>query len=260
MTRAAALPAGEPNRLLPLQVYGLRLSRGGRDLLRDIDFALEPGKITAVLGPNGAGKTLLLRLLCGLIAPDAGRIDWNGVAPRTAMTQLGLVLQKPVMLRRSARANIEFSLARSAVPRALRRARAETALEWAGLSRLAHQPAPRLSGGEAQRLAIVRAWVQHPEVLFLDEPCANLDPYSTQAVEALVQSISADGTRVIFTSHDLAQARRLADEVLFLSDGRLCEHTPVDDFFRDPETGEAAAYLEGRLRTATPVNIADVAY
>src|SRR5699024_11380039 len=119
---------------------------------------------------------LLLRLLCGLIAADAGSIDWHGLDPRAAMPRLGLVLQKPVMLRRSARANIEFALARRGVPRAQRRRRAEAALEWAGLSGLARQPAARLSGGEAQRLAIVRAWAQRPEVLLLDEPWASLGP------------------------------------------------------------------------------------
>ncbi|MDN5862167.1 MAG: ATP-binding cassette domain-containing protein [Salinisphaera sp.] len=241
--------ATETNGLMPLQVNGLGLSRDGRALLRDIDFCLQAGRITAVLGPNGAGKTLLLRLLCGLIAPDAGRIDWHGLDPRAAMPRLGLVLQRPVMLRRSARANIEFALARRGLPRAERRTRAETALDWAGLSGLARQPAPRLSGGEAQRLAIVRAWAQQPEVLCLDEPCANLDPSSSQAVETLIHRIHAAGTRVIFTGHDMGQTRRLADDVLFLASGRLCEHTPAAVFFERPATPEAAAYLEGRLLT-----------
>lgn len=249
LTRGAAAQPAVADALLPLRVSGLRLSRAGRDLLRDIDFTLDAGHTTAVLGPNGAGKTVLLRLLCGLLLPDAGRIDWHGVAPRSAMPRLGLVLQRPVMLRRSARANIEFALARSGIPRGQRRARAEAALQWAGLSALARQPAPRLSGGEAQRLAIVRAWAQRPDVLFLDEPCANLDPHSTQTVETLVQRIRADGTRVIFTSHDMAQARRLADEVLFLARGRLCEHTRAEEFFEQPTTPEATAYLEGRLLT-----------
>src|SRR5699024_2892827 len=235
--------------LLPLRVSGLQLTRSGRMLLQDIGFTLQADRVTALLGPNGAGKTLLLRILCGLITPDAGRIDWHGQAPRTAMTHIGLVLQKPVMLRRSARANIEFALSRCRVPRSQRRARADEALQWAGLAHLARQPAPRLSGGEAQRLAIMRAWVQRPAVLCLDEPCANLDPHSTQTVEALMQRIRAAGTRVIFTSHDIAQAKRLANDVLFLADGRLCEHTTASTFFRQPQTMAARAYLEGRLLT-----------
>ncbi len=249
MARSAAMPAQKASGLLPLQVTGLRLRRAGRELIRGLDFTLDAQKITAVLGPNGAGKSLLLRMLCGLIPPDDGRIDWHGSTPRAALPRLGLVLQNPVMLRRSARANIEFALARCGVPRNQRRARAEAALDWAGLTGRARQPAPRLSGGEAQRLAIVRAWAQRPEVLFLDEPCANLDPRSTQAVETLVNDIREQGTRVIMTTHDMGQARRLADDVLFLADGALCEHTPADAFFERPASPVAAAYLEGRLLT-----------
>ncbi len=246
---AVRTPKQAANGLMPLRVAGLRLTRDGRDLIHDIDFTLQAHEITAVLGPNGAGKSLLLRMLCGLIAPDAGRIDWHGLAPRAAMPRLGLVLQKPVMLRRSARANVEFALARRGGPRHQRRPRADAALAWAGLSELARQPAPRLAGGEAQRLAIVRAWAQRPDVLFLDETCAHLDPRSTLAVETLVDRIRAEGTRVIFTTHDMGQARRLADDVLFLADGRLCEHTPAEHFFEGPLTPAAAAYLEGRLLT-----------
>lgn len=239
--------AEQANPLLPLSVSGVRLERAGRALLDDINFRLAGRGIQVILGPNGAGKSLLLRILHGLIAPDHGSIDWAGRSPQQAQPDLGMVLQQPVMLRRSVLANLTFALARTGVPRKLRRRRAFEALARAELETLAHQPAPRLSGGEAQRLAIVRAWVQHPKVLFFDEPCANLDPRSTQKIEHLIREVHASGTQVVLTTHDLTQARRLADEVLFIANGRIQEHSAAADFFRAPTTSEAAAYLEGQL-------------
>jgi len=233
--------------MLPLRVETLGLSRNGRTLIEDVAFQLEAGKISVLLGPNGAGKSLLLRLLMGLIQPDSGRIEWNGQAPHKLRPALGMVLQKPVMLRRSALANVEFALARTSMPAGARRKTAAKALEQAGLLPLANQLATRLSGGEAQRLAIVRAWSQQPQVLLLDEPCANLDPHSTAQVENLIQNIDAGNTRVILSTHDLGQARRLADEVLFMADGRLCEHTPAETFFDRPASSQARCFLEGKL-------------
>ncbi len=238
---------GARERRLPLQVNAVEFHRNGRKLLTGLDFRLEPGKISVLLGPNGAGKSLLLRLLMGLIVPDAGWIRWNGVSPTRCRHQLGMVLQKPVMLRRSALANVEFALARAGVAASQRRRIAQAALEQAGLLALGKQPAARLSGGEAQRLAIVRAWAQKPRVLLLDEPCANLDPHSTARVEALIRDIHAGGTRVILSTHDLGQARRLADEVLFLADGQLHEHASAEGFFRNPDSGKARAFLRGDL-------------
>jgi tungstate transport system ATP-binding protein len=239
--------AAVANPLLPLQVQGLRLELGGQPVLRGLDFTLAGDGISVMLGPNGAGKSVLQRVLLGLRSADAGRVDWNGRSPQQAASALGLVLQKPVMLRRSVRANIAFALARAGVPRRERPAAIATALAQGGLTALADRPAPKLSGGEVQRLAIVRAWVQRPRVLFLDEPCASLDPRSTLRVEQLIGEICAAGTRVVLTTHDLGQARRLAHEVLFLADGRLCEQRPATDFFERPASAEAAAYLEGRL-------------
>jgi len=237
------------NPLLPLKVSGVCFERNGRALLDNVSFVLLGGRIQVILGPNGAGKSLLLRLLHGLILPDAGTIDWSGRPPELAQPRLGMVLQRPVMLRRSVLANMTFALARHNVPRSQRKSRAMEALQRAELDQLAHQPAPRLSGGEAQRLAIVRAWAQRPSVLFFDEPCANLDPRSTLKIEQLIQEIHASGTQVILTTHDLAQARRLAEDVLFVANGRIQEHTSAESFFTAPASPEAAAYLDGRLLT-----------
>lgn len=244
MAEAAEL---RPSGLLPLRVAGLSKRLGQRPILQDLSFTLGPGGLSVILGPNGAGKSVLLRLLHGLLLPDAGVIEWDGRSPQRVMTELGMVFQKPVLLRRSVRANVEFALARCGVPRAQRRPRALAALAAAGLDALALAPAPRLSSGEAQLLAITRAWAQRPRVLLLDEPCANLDPPGTQRIETLVRAIVAAGTRVVLTTHDLAQARRLADEILFLAAGRLCEQTPAAQFFAAPASAPARAFVSGSL-------------
>lgn len=236
-------------RLLPLRVNGLNLCLGGRQVLNGLGFELTGDGVTVVLGSNGAGKTLLLRVLHGLLRPDAGEVSWNGLHPRAARPCQGMVFQRPVMLRRSVVANIRFALHARGVARQLWSERVAMALELANLQALAQTPARRLSGGEQQRLAIARAWVAHPAVLFLDEPTASLDPRGVRAIEALIARVRAAGTRVILTTHDLGQARRLADDVLFLAGGRLLEHSASRSFFaeRGPATPEAAAFLRGDL-------------
>jgi tungstate transport system ATP-binding protein len=160
-----------------------------------------------------------------------------------------MVFQRPVMLRRSVLANIRFALHARGVARALHAERVATALELTDLQALARTPARRLSGGEQQRLAIARAWVARPAVLFLDEPTASLDPRGVRAIEALIARVRAARTRVILTTHDLGQARRLADDVLFLAGGRLMEHSASASFFAagGPATAQAAAFLRGDL-------------
>ena len=217
---------------------------GGRALLMGIAFTLGAGPPTVILGPNGAGKSLLLRLCHGLLAPAAGGITW---ADNTARARQAMVFQRPVMLRRSVLGNLRFAVARAGVPRSCRAARAAEALDRAGLADQARQPARALSGGEQQRLALARAWATGPRVLFMDEPTASLDPAATRRVEAMTTAIAAEGTKVVLTTHDLGQARRLAGEVLFLHRGRLLEHAPAERFFDAPASAEAHAFLAGEL-------------
>jgi tungstate transport system ATP-binding protein len=158
-----------------------------------------------------------------------------------------MVFQHPVMLRRSAVANLRYVLSLMGVPRRARAALAAEALDRFGLGELAHRPARVLSGGEQQRLALARAWLTSPDVLFLDEPTSSLDPAATLAVEMAVHDFHLAGTKVIMTTHDLGQARRLADEVLFLSRGRLVERTPAHAFFKGPQSAQARAFLAGEL-------------
>jgi tungstate transport system ATP-binding protein len=236
-----------PAAILPLVVHDLCYEIGGKRLLDNISFRTNTGPRTVVLGPNGAGKSLLLRLCHGLLQPSAGTIAWAGTASETARRCQAMVFQHPVLLRRSTAANITYVLRLHGVPRRQRRAMMMDALAQAGLLPLRAQPARLLSGGEQQRLSLARAWVLKPQVLFLDEPTASLDPAATQAVEALLKHIHHTGTKIIMTTHDLGQARRLADEVLFLHHGRLVEYTPAPAFFSNPQSKEAAAFLEGKL-------------
>jgi tungstate transport system ATP-binding protein len=234
-----------PDAILPLEAEGLCF-RGARgvEILRGVDLVLEAGTPTLVIGPNGAGKSVLLRLLHGLLTPSAGEIRW--AMPKAERRQ-AMVFQRPVMLRRSVLANAAYPLKLAGVPRAARRARAEAALELVGLLPLAGRAARRLSGGEQQRLALARAATLSPEVLFLDEPTASLDPAATQAVEAIVTGLAARGAKIVMTTHDLGQARRLAGEIVFLDRGRVLEQAPAEEFFMGPTTPEAAAFLRGEL-------------
>jgi len=232
-----------PDTALPLVASGLGFSANGAALLRGIDLVLEAGPPSILIGPNGAGKSLLLRLLHGLLPPGVGQVAWQGrAAPRAAM-----VFQRPVMLRRSVRANAAYPLALAGVPRAERAPRVAEALALVGLTELADRPARRLSGGEQQRLALARAAALRPEVLFLDEPCASLDPAATAAAERIIGDIARQGCKIVMATHDLGQARRLAGEVVFLHRGRVWEHSPAARFFDNPATPEAAAFLRGDL-------------
>jgi tungstate transport system ATP-binding protein len=229
---------------LPLRAEGLGFAAGGVEIIRGLDLLLEPGAPTLILGPNGAGKSVLLRLLHGLLRPTAGTLRWS-VPEAEARRRQAMVFQRPVMLRRSALANAAYPLRLAGVAEADARARA--ALERVGLASLTDRAARLLSGGEQQRLALARAWALAPEVLFLDEPTAALDPAATRQVEEIVAAIAASGTKVVMTTHDLGQARRLAGDVLLLLQGRINARAPADIFFRDPPTPEAAAFLRSDL-------------
>ncbi|SMF23738.1 tungstate transport system ATP-binding protein [Tistlia consotensis] len=236
--------------ILPLELRDVCYEVGGARLIDGISLTIETGPRTLILGPNGAGKSLLLRLAHGLLRPSAGQVLWRnrkiagaGRGPR----RQAMVFQKPVLLRRSVRANLDHALALHRIGGEERRQRRREALQATGLSDRGDQPARSLSGGEQQRLALARAWALKPQVLFLDEPTSALDPASTRAVEEIVQALHAAGTKIVMTTHDLGQARRLADEVVFLNRGRLLEQGPADRFFTQPQSREAEAYLAGEL-------------
>jgi len=243
LLRPQALPEARYANLLPLRVRGLELCCGGTPVLTGLDLDLSPHGCTAIMGPNGAGKSLLLKVLHGLLTPTAGEVCWGSQPPAAVTARQALVFQKPVLLRRSVAANIDFVLKARGKPQQAR----DALLDRVGLLHKARAPARRLSGGEAQRLALARALATDPEVLFLDEATASLDPSSVQVIETIVKDACARGIRVICVTHDSGQARRIADDVVFLHGGRVAEHSPADRFFSAPQSPAARAYLDGRL-------------
>jgi len=211
-----------------------------------ISLWFAPGPPTVLIGPNGAGKTTLLRLAMGLLKPTGGRVTWGGrvdVPPK----RRAIVLQRPVMLRRRTAANIEYALASAGIARADWPARAAELLDLVGLEGLGARPARRLSGGEQQRLALARALARDPEVLFLDEPTASLDPAATKAVEDVIRAVAARGIKVVMATHDLGEARRLAGDIMLMHRGRVLEGGPVAEFFAQPKTDGGRHFIAGDL-------------
>jgi tungstate transport system ATP-binding protein len=233
--------------ILPLTLRDLRFAAGGRDIIQRISATIDAGPATIILGANGAGKSVLMRLMHGLLQPTSGEVAWGAAEAGRIRRGQAMVFQRPIMLRRSALANIVYALELARVPAAERDAQALEALREVGLLEVAHRPARVLSGGEQQRLALARAWALHPEVLFLDEPTANLDPGATREIESVIKAFDASGTKIIMSTHNLGQAKRLGDEVLFIHQGRLAEGAPLDAFFRNPASAEAAAFVKGEL-------------
>jgi tungstate transport system ATP-binding protein len=232
--------------ILPLEL--VRVAYG--DIIKPLSLRIEAGPATIILGANGAGKSVFMRLMHGLLAPTEGSVIWSEADARRVRRLQAMVFQRPVMLRRSARANVRYALALAGVAPAEREAAALAALEEVGLRHLADRPARVLSGGEQQRLALARAWALHPEVLFLDEPTASLDPTATREIEAVIRAFDAAGTKIVMATHNLGQARRLGDEVIYLHEGRVLERAPVESFFSRPATPEAAAFIKGELPSA----------
>jgi tungstate transport system ATP-binding protein len=235
--------------LLPLQLlnvsYAAPSNNGLITILRDVSLFIAPGTRTIILGPNGAGKSVLLRVMHGILQPTAGTVQWSHSAPNAQ----AMVFQKPVMLKRSVIANIKFALTirtKFNEKKSVDRAALET-LERAGIAHLSHRQARRCSGGEQQRIALARAWALKPEIIFLDEPTASLDPSATTLIENTIQSIHATGTSVVMSSHDLGQARRLADKIIFIHQGRVEADCDADTFFNKPPSSTAQAFLKGQL-------------
>jgi len=233
--------------ILPLGLHEVSFAAGGRTIIDRISLEIEAGPSTIILGANGAGKSVLMRLMHGLLRPTSGWVEWNMPERSGAPRKQAMVFQRPVMLRRSAQANVAYALKIAGIPKAQREPLVRESLEGVGLAHLARRPARVLSGGEQQRLALARAWALHPEVLFLDEPTASLDPSATREIETVIRAFDAAGTKIVMATHNLGQARRLGDEILFLDRGRLVERAPVEEFFSKPQSAQAAAFIKGEL-------------
>jgi tungstate transport system ATP-binding protein len=229
---------------LPIHFEKVSVRSRGVIILDEITLRIEAGPPTVLIGPNGSGKTSLLRTAMGLDRPTHGRITWGGLENSAPMRR-SIVLQRPAMLRRSVAANLSYALRIAGIPG--RSARIHELLAMVGLADLAKRPARRLSGGEQQRLALARALASDPAVLFLDEPTASLDPNSTKAIEDIVRAIAASGIKIIMSTHDLGEARRLAGEIVLMHRGRVIEHDDAAQFLNSPKTAQARAFLAGEL-------------
>ncbi len=234
--------------ILPLELHGVGFAVDGNALLSDIDLRFDGSARSMIVGPNGAGKSLLLRIAHGLVEATSGEVRWNPAAdgPDARHAQ-AMVFERPVLLRRSAQANVEYALVNAGCEKDQASARARESLERTGLLALADRHARVLSSGERQRVALARAWALEPEVLFLDEPTSALDPTAVRAVEEIIEAIASAGTRVIMITHDLAQAQRLGDEVVFMNRGRVEETASVERFFDEPASDDARAFIKGEL-------------
>lgn len=232
--------------LFPLRLSQTSVRRQGRRLLGPLDLTFADSGLTVVLGPNGAGKTTLLRVIHGLDRVSTGTIEWACSSEEARKSQ-ALVFQTPIVLRRSVIENVAYPLLLRGVPKHEALTTAKTQLEKMGLGMLEGQRASRLSGGEKQKLALARALILEPRLLLLDEPCASLDGRSTREIEDLLRRARNDGTRIIMSTHDLAQAKRLAEDIVFLAKGELCDHMSADLFFANPKSPQGAAFLRGDI-------------
>jgi len=231
---------------LPLMLEDVSLFARETAILEHVSLKFTPGAPTLLIGPNGSGKTSLMRVAMGLVPPSSGRVTYGGRSDVPPVRR-AIVFQRPAMLRRSATGNLRYALAAACVPRAEREERAAQLLSLVGLSHLGDRPARKLSGGEQQRLAIARALAKDPDILFLDEPTASLDPAAAKATEDIIKDIAARGIKVVMSTHDLAQARRLGGDIVLLHRGRIFETADTNLFFASPRTEEARRFVAGEL-------------
>lgn len=231
---------------LPIRFEAVSLRNGAVIMLDGVSIQIEAGAPTVLIGPNGSGKTTFLRTAMGLIAPSTGRVSWGGAESAPPLRR-AFVFQRPAMLRRSTQGNLRYALFAAQVARARHDARIKELLALVGLVGLGRRPARRLSGGEQQRLALARALARDPAVLFLDEPTASLDPAATKAIEDIIRAVAASGIKVVMSTHDLGEAKRLAGDIVLLHRGRIVERAPTADFLAAPRTGEARAFVAGEL-------------
>jgi tungstate transport system ATP-binding protein len=231
---------------LPLMLEDVSLLAREVTILDHVRLTFAAGAPTMLVGPNGSGKSSLMRIAMGLAVPSSGRVTYggrSGVPP----VRRAIVFQRPVMLRRTASGNLRYALAAAGMPRAERDAAAQELLDRVGLGALSERPARRMSGGEQQRLAIARALAKEPEILFLDEPTASLDPAATKATEDIISGIAARGIKIVMATHDLGEARRLGGEIVLMNRGRVVEVADASTFFSSPKTDAARRFVAGEL-------------
>ena len=234
------------NSILPLAIKNAVVKKRGKTIVGPVTIKVGVKGFTIVLGPNGSGKTSLLRLMHGMERPGNGTVTWQ-CEDAEARTRQAFVFQAPIVMRRTVVQNIAYPLLARGEPRPAALEQAAKSAQAIGLGNKLDLEANYLSGGERQKLAIARALITKPDVLFLDEPTTNLDGRAMKEIEAALVSAFKRGTRIIMATHDLGQARRLASDVVFLYRGKLHEKSPAKKFFNLPKTPEAQAFLKGDI-------------
>ena len=232
-------------KISPIKIKDLSISLNDRFILRNINCQINDKSITAILGPNGAGKSLLLQTINGLIPVLKGKITYNlNQLDNDIRKQQAMVFQSPTLLRRTVLGNMEFV---NSINKNSNIIDLKYILKKVGLEAYNDKPARLLSGGEKQRLSLARALLIQPKLLLLDEPTANLDPYSLKLIEDLILEENSKGTTIILTTHDMSQAKRLASDIIFINKGEILEQTQAKIFFKEPQTIEAKKYLAGEI-------------
>lgn len=231
---------------MKLQLHQLSYQIGGHRLIDNIDLHSDAQHCTAILGENGAGKTLLLYLCHGLLKPSHGAVLWDGRPPAAWRGVITMVFQKPILLRRSVYKNIDHALFLQGLAKAERAKRIMAALEQVGMIEYKEYQAFVLSSGQQQRLAIARAWALRPSVILMDEPTSDLDIHSAAAVEGIVKNMRRSGIKIMIATHNLAQVKRLCDEVLFMNQGQLLQHSNIDDFFNEATEKKICTFIKSQ--------------
>ena len=233
-----------PNSLLPIGFHNVSLKLDNNYFFNKLSFKINTSGISVFIGANGAGKSTCIRLLIGLLKPYSGKVLFS--ADNRSVNRIGYVPQKIILLRRSVEKNLLHALSISNYPTNKKR-RIKEILKFIKLEHLGKQSARNLSIGQQQLVSIMRALVIRPSFLFLDEPCANLDPKTTRIIENLIKIVSKSGVKIIIVTHDLFQAKRLANDILFFQNGKIIEHTKTKSFFKNPKSKEAKDFQKGLL-------------
>ncbi len=229
--------------ILPLTLEKISLEIGGKFILKDINMNIFKGQPKIILGPNGAGKSTLMKICHGLIKPSTGKVIWSNYSQKYCAKRQAMVFQRPVMLRRTVEKNLLYVINFSDSNNNDKYKLVSDALKLVGMEKFENYPARELSQGEQQKLALARAWLLKPEMLFLDEPTSNLDPESTDKVEKIINTISSNGTQILMTTHNIAQAERIGNEIFFMDNGKIIEQSKSETFFLKPVSYQAKKFI-----------------
>lgn len=234
------------------RIENLCIAFGEKEVLKNINLEIRRGEIFALIGPSGAGKTTLLRILNFFEKPTRGNLKFNGLANEgernNIRRRMSMLFQTPAIFKASVFDNVAYGLRVRGIDKRIIEKKVGDALNIVGLSGMERQKARTLSGGEAQRMAFARAIVYDPEVLLLDEPTTNLDPYNVAKIEELIKRIRSErGTTIVIATHNIPQVRRIADRVGILLNGELIEVNSIEGIFAAPEDERSAAFLKGEM-------------